>query len=215
MWRTWLLLISIVVLTFVSGSGEVPAAEDGWVTVTPEETDEILTNPGMGWQTFHRTRAQDKNLPDWIPSTVHYARWGWGTLEPEKGKIDHDFLDGVLKETRDAKQTLAFRVMCCSTYPRQPYLPKWLADVGGKVVTTRYGSGPELEVPVLDDPKTLAAHLDFIKRLGARYDGHPDIDHIDLGTVPTSTTNRRRCPRAGTSGPRSNASCGGLVIGLY
>jgi hypothetical protein len=25
--------------------------------------------------------AQDKNLPDWIPSTVHDARWGWGTLE--------------------------------------------------------------------------------------------------------------------------------------
>jgi hypothetical protein len=29
----------------------------------------------------------------------------------------------------------------------------------------------------------LDAHLDFIKRLGIRYDGHPDIDHIDLGTV--------------------------------
>jgi hypothetical protein len=29
----------------------------------------------------------------------------------------------------------------------------------------------------------LERHLDFIKRLGARYDGHPDIDHVDLGTV--------------------------------
>ena len=48
---------------------------------------------------------------------------------------------------------------------------------------TRYGDGPELEVPVLDDPHVLSAHLDFIKRLGDRYDGHPDIDHVDLGTV--------------------------------
>ena len=38
------------------------------VVVTPEETDEILANPGMGWETFHRTSKQDKSLPSWIPS---------------------------------------------------------------------------------------------------------------------------------------------------
>ena len=58
------------------------------VTVVPEETDELLANPGIGWQTFHRTRTRDRNLPDWLPSTVHYARWGWGTLEPKTGEID-------------------------------------------------------------------------------------------------------------------------------
>ena len=64
-----------------------------------------------------------------------------------------------------------------------PTIPSGCEDIGGRVVMTRYGDGPELEVPVLDDPKVLAAHLDFIKRLGARYDGHPDIDHVDLGSV--------------------------------
>jgi len=166
--------------------GPVPAqaaSPDGLVTVTPEETDEILANPGVGWETFHRTRTQDKNLPDWIPSTVHYARWGWGTLEPTQGKIDYDFLDGILKETREAGQMLAFRVMCCSTTPSRPYHPEWLRGEQGAVVMTRYGDGPQLEVPVLDEPVVLETHLDFIKRLGARYDGHPDIDHIDLGSV--------------------------------
>jgi len=155
----------------------------GLVTVVPEQTDDVLANPGMGWETFHRTRTEDKNLPPWIPSTVHYARWGWGTLEPEKGKIDYAFLDGVLRETREAGQTLAFRAMCCSTSPRRPYHPEWLRSVKGAVVTTRYGDGPELEVPVLDEPVVLEAHLDFIKRLGARYDGHPDVAHVDLGSV--------------------------------
>jgi hypothetical protein len=154
-----------------------------YVRVVPKETDEILRNPGMGWETFHRTASDDRNLPPWIPSTVHYARWGWGTLEPEQGKIDYEFLDGVLKETREAGQRLAFRAMCCSSSPRRPYHPDWLEDIGGQVVVTRYGDSPELEVPVLDDPEVLAAHLDFIKRLGARYDGHPDIDHVDLGSV--------------------------------
>ena len=44
-----------------------PGADDGWVIVTPKATDAILANPGMGWQTFHQTRKQDKNLPSWIP----------------------------------------------------------------------------------------------------------------------------------------------------
>ena len=178
--RLVLLAAMVCQLCWVS---QALAEDTEWVRVVPKETDEILANPGMGWETFHRTATNDKNLPSWVPSTVHYARWGWGTLEPEKGSIDYDFLDGVLKETHEAGQKLAFRAMCCSSYPRRPYHPDWLPDIGGKVVVTRYGDGPELEVPVLDDPPVLAAHLDFIKRLGTRYNGHPDIDHVDLGSV--------------------------------
>ncbi|MBN2474041.1 MAG: DUF4832 domain-containing protein [Pirellulales bacterium] len=183
MFRPWLPPALAIALLLVLQPRAVPGDDDAWVKVVPEQTDAILVNPGMGWETFHRTRTRDRNLPSWIPSTVHYARWGWGTLEPERGKIDCEFLDGVLKETREAGQTLAFRAMCCSTSPRGPYHPNWLKDIGGEVVTTRYGDGPELEVPVLDDPEVLGAHLDFIRRLGARYDGHPDIDHVDLGSV--------------------------------
>ena len=78
---------------------------------------------------------------------------------------------------------MAFRVMCCSTSPGRPYHPKWLSEVGGREVQTRYeGHGP-LWVPDLDDPAVLERHLDLIKRLGAAYDGHPDIEHVDLGSV--------------------------------
>lgn len=153
------------------------------VTVVPEETDELLSNPGMGWETFHRTRDKDKNLPAWIPSTVHYARWGWGTLEPQPGRIDYAFLDKILKETREAGQRLAFRFMCCSTTRGRPYHPAWLKEVGGKILVCDYGSQKGLLIPDLDDLVVLERHLDFIKRLGARYDGHADIDHVDLGSV--------------------------------
>ena len=110
--HTTMLMATVVPLCWLS---LVLAEDSTWVRVAPKETDEILANPGMGWETFHRTADNDKNLPAWIPSTIHYARWGWGTLEPEKGKIDYDFLDGVLKESRKSGQTLAFRVMCCSS----------------------------------------------------------------------------------------------------
>jgi len=35
----------------------------------------------------------------------------------------------------------------------------------------------------MDDAVVLSRHLDFIKRLGEHYDGHPGIDHVDLGSV--------------------------------
>ena len=108
------------------------ASADAPVRVVPEETDAILANPGMGWETFHRTAKQDKTLPAWIPSTLHYARWGWGEVEPQPGKIDYAFLDKVLRDTRDSGQKLAFRVMCCSTTRNRPYHPKWLKEVGGR-----------------------------------------------------------------------------------
>jgi hypothetical protein len=85
-------------------------AQEATITVAPELTNEILANPGMGWQTFHRTASQDKHLPDWIPSTIHYARWGWGELELEPGKLNVEFLDRVLAESRASGQGLAFRV---------------------------------------------------------------------------------------------------------
>ena len=159
------------------------ADETAWVRVVPEETDEILANPGMGWETFHRTANNDKNLPSWILSTVHYARWGWRELEPEKSKIAYDMLDGVLKETREAGQKLAFRVMSCSPDKGHPYHPDWLREIGGRILVADHNGVAPLPIPDMDDPIILDAHLDFIKRLGERYDGHPDLDHVDLGSI--------------------------------
>ncbi len=175
-------VVGLVWITARVASAQVREAGES-VTVLPEETDELLANPGIGWETFHRTPDKDKSLPDWIPSTVHYARWGWGVLEPRPGEIDYAFLDRTLRETQAAGQRLAFRVMCCSTSPGRPYQPEWLPQIGCKVLTVDYSGQEGLTIPDLDDPNTLARHLRLIHQLGARYDGHPDLDHVDLGTV--------------------------------
>ncbi len=100
---TW--MRAVLLLPFVFAAQGTGQEEKRIVKVTPEETDEILANPGMGWETFHRTSKADKSLPSWIPSTVQYARWGWRELEPEPGKIDYAFLDKMLKESRDNPNT--------------------------------------------------------------------------------------------------------------
>lgn len=173
----------IALAVIAIGLMTVVFAQDLQIVVTPETTDEILANPGMGWETFHQTSKQDKSLPPWIPSTVHYARWGWGVLEPEPGKIDYTFLDKLLGETHKAGQKLAFRVMCCSTSKGLPYHPAWIKDAGGKELIADYERRGPYPIPDMDDPVVLKLHLDFIKRLGKRYDGHPDLDHVDLGSI--------------------------------
>jgi hypothetical protein len=159
------------------------------VVVKPAETDELLANPDIGWETFHRTSKEDRNLPGWLPSTIQYARWGWGELEPQPGRLNTAMLDRVLKQSHDAGQKLAFRVMCCSTEVGHPYQPSWLATIGGRELTVPRTAIPDYEgretlrIPDMDDPAVLGRHLDFIARLGARYDGHADITHVDLGSI--------------------------------
>jgi hypothetical protein len=159
------------------------AAQPDNVVVTPEETNEILANPGMGWETFGVPAKLDKSLPDWIPSTVYYTRWGWASVEPQPGKLDTEMLDYALKQAHDSGQKLAFRVSCCSNRAGEPTHPAWLTEVGGRELQARYNRYPSVMIPDMDDAIVLERHLDFIKRLGKRYDGHSDLDHIDLGSI--------------------------------
>jgi hypothetical protein len=57
-----------------------------------------------------------------------------------------------------------------------------LKEVGGKELLAGYGDST-FPIPDMDDPITLQRHLDFIKRLGERYDGHSDIAHVDIGSI--------------------------------
>ncbi len=71
------LFLGLVMGMLCFGLSHPLSAQDDWTEVLPQETDEILANPGMGWETFHHTAANDETLPAWIPSTVQYIRWGW------------------------------------------------------------------------------------------------------------------------------------------
>lgn len=58
---------AILLISESAALGKDSAVRPEIVTVVPEETDELLANPGIGWETFHRTGDKDRNLPDWIP----------------------------------------------------------------------------------------------------------------------------------------------------
>jgi hypothetical protein len=150
------------------------------VRVEPRETDELLANPGMGWQTFHRFADQDPNLQG-LPSGSAYFRFYWREIEPQAGRIDFPKFDELLAQARRAGQKFAFRVMCTGSGQYQD-VPAWLKEQGCPGVEFNYG-GRKHWVPDFAAPRFQEAHFRLIRELGARYDGHPDLDLVDLGSV--------------------------------
>jgi hypothetical protein len=160
-----------------------PASAGAQVVVQPKEIDDLLANPGMGWQTFHQFAGEDKALAG-IPTAAAYIRFYWSSLEPAEGKIDFEKIDGLLARARKAGQRLSFRVMGAGTDREYLYVPQWLKDQGCKGFEYQYEkSGPKHWVPDYDDPLFQKAHFRLIEELGKRYDNHPDVDTLDIGSV--------------------------------
>jgi len=161
----------------------VATVEVSTVKVTPKEIDELFANPGMGWQTFHRFADEDRNL-EGLPSASAYFRFYWSEIEPAEGQIDFAKFDDLLVRARKAGQKLAFRIMCAGTSRDYMYVPQWLRDKGCKGFEYQRGErDPKHWVPDMDDPIFQRAHFRLIQEFGSRYDGHPDLDLLDIGSV--------------------------------
>ena len=150
------------------------------VAVEPVEIDDFLLNPGVG---FTSPNCTDSDLRIWNPRyplcATAYYRWYWDEIEPEDGEIAFDMIDSILAQVHQEGQTFAFRVMC---QDGSPHVPQWLIDKGlsGQYYNADGSGGFQ---PDYSDPLFIEYHGRLIRALAERYDGHPDIHHVDLGTV--------------------------------
>ena len=140
----------------------------------------MFANPDMGWQTFMRFADQDRNL-EGLPSSSAYFRFYWREVEPKAGEIDFARFDELLAHARRAGQKLAFRIMCTGSGEYMD-VPGWLKAQGCGGVEFKYGGGTHW-VPDFADAHFQEAHFRLIHELGARYDGHPALDLVDIGSV--------------------------------
>lgn len=147
-----------------------------------EDTTLFLQIPGVGWQTFDRTADNDLNLKELrFKSGCAYYRWYWKTVEPKEGEYAFDMVDKLLQDCRKNNQALAFRIMCEN--PTGEGLPKWLIDKGIKRTYTSCPQEGAHYVPDMSDPVFISYHEKLIRALGKRYDGHPDLAQVDIGSV--------------------------------
>jgi hypothetical protein len=175
------------------------AAAANKVIVRPAEIREVLVNPGVGIQTFQRYNGDALNSgvewseegpidllrppatkPDFPPSTVAYCRWHWSFIEPKRGEVHWEIIDRALAEARRHGQRLAIRLMPYD--PKHP-MPDWYRTSGARRANSDSSKDAQMWQPDFSDPLYFKLWGSLITEAGKRYDGHPDLDSVDISTV--------------------------------
>ena len=161
--------------------------EDGLTLVRFGEVDTLFPNPGQGWMSQQRRPTVSPRFP----CSVGYVRFNWADAEPEEGRYNWSLIDEVMAAWKARGAAVALRVMTCNAHSSGYYTsPKWLFDAGcqgfeylqgGDDPTSGGRRIPRIE-PDYSDPIYLARHRSFLEALGRRYDGHPQVEFLDIGS---------------------------------
>lgn len=168
-------------------------------TIIPKLIDDVLVNPGIGFMTFQRFNGdtlndgkewtegfpieyqdfdgnlENKNYP---MTSIAYFRIYWRFLEPKQGEYEWGMIEKALKTANERKQTLMLRIAPYGEGNERD-VPDWYREMVGE----------RKELPVEKwavDPEDFlyAKHFGgFIRALGERYDGHPDLESVDTSIV--------------------------------
>lgn len=176
---------------------------DHLTVIKPREINDVLMNPGMGFMTFQRfngdklnegsgwtegfpIKYQDFNgdltNPDHPATTIAYWRIYWKYLEPEMGKYRWDMLDKALQVAASRGQTLLLRIAPYGTGDERD-VPQWYRNMVGPGKKWKYASEVNGWMVDPEDPRYAQYFGGMIHELGVRYDGHPDLEGVDISIV--------------------------------
>ncbi len=195
-----LLAFLILSAAFSTLLAQIPDHE---VVIRPVEIDDVLTNPGMGFMTFQRFNGDDLNEgsgwtegfpidyqdfngdltnPDHPATTIAYWRIYWKYMEPEQGVYRWDMLDLALETARSRGQTLLLRIAPYGTGPDKD-VPGWYRKMVGPNTEFKYNNPVNKWAVDPEDERYDQYFGGFIRAMGERYDGHPDLEAVDLSIV--------------------------------
>jgi hypothetical protein len=168
-------------MTRTVGNSQVAAQKvSGMVITTPTVLTTLVGNPGMGMQTFYRTKATDGNNGI-LPLGSAYTRYYWSTVEPTQGDFSFTRLGDDYTAARAEGQEYCTRI---SPYDYTGAGPEWLRSMGASgYMITEGGNGTPVWIPNMDDPTVKAEFGKLVQALGARFDGLPGFGPIDIGSV--------------------------------
>ena len=198
------LVLSLLVLLAVSAPAAAQFATDiapgaGRVIVRPEESEEVLSNPGIGFMTFQRFNGDTLNAGGgWTegypieyqkfdgdltnenhPATsLAYWRVYWRYVHPKEDMIDWAQFDRALRTAAARGQTLYLRIAPYGEGPERD-VPEWYRKMVGEednLAIRKWRCDPE-------NPLYLKYFGGLIRQIGARYDGDPALEAVDVSIV--------------------------------
>lgn len=150
------------------------------VTVRPRAIDDVLFNPGIGVEMWHR--ATWGSVPKSYPEvTLTYYRWYWGEIEPGRGDIRWDLIDAAFEDAASQGDRLGLRIMTVGGRRQGSYqgktgsmaVPEWWAErVGGYWYDDVFW-------PDYNGEAFLEEAERIMKAFGERYADHPGLNHLD------------------------------------
>jgi hypothetical protein len=176
----------------------LPAFSQDTVIVRPKVIDDVLVNPGIGFMTFQRFNGDKLNegarWTEGYPivqqkfngnlenenhpmTSLAYFRVYWKFIEPAEDEYRWDLIDKTLETAVSRGQTLLLRIAPYGTGPDND-VPDWYRQMVGKEdgLPEKWRTNPE-------DPRYVEHFGDMVQDLGARYDGHPALESVDLSIV--------------------------------
>ena len=143
-------------------------------------------NEGSGWTEGFPIDYQefdgDLTNKDHPATTIAYWRIYWKFMEPEQGKYRWDMLDRALETARSRGQTLLLRIAPYGTGDERD-VPDWYREMVGPNKEWGYNNPVNKWVVDPEDPRYAQYFGGFIRAMGERYDGHPDLEAVDLSIV--------------------------------
>ncbi len=198
----WIFSLGLMLL-FVPFQRAISQIEEDVLVLRPQEIDEVLSNPGMGFMTFQRFNGDSLNegsgwtegFPidyqefngdlshlNYPSTTIAYWRVYWKFMEPEQGAYQWDMLDRALEVARSRGQTLLLRIAPYGTGDERD-VPQWYRSMVGPEKEWGYSNPVNKWMVNPEDPRYARHFGGFIRALGSRYDGHPDLEAVDLSIV--------------------------------
>lgn len=185
------------------------AADPAWGTLYDlrdyQDDRTVLKNPHKGWywhyidggydqpgyrqgyETVHRDetgRVTSVEITDDVrdfPGLNHiYLRFNWGDIEKVEGELDWSYIDAIMEAWAAKGCRFALRV-CTFQGNLHNATPTWVWDAGAKYVDFMV-DGNICPEPVYDDPIYLEKLGRFMKQYGEKFNGHPLVEYIDIGT---------------------------------
>jgi hypothetical protein len=148
------------------------------ITVLPQESNDILINPGKGWVLYYPYEDKPKEI--WDVISVCYTRLEWGWMEPTEGEFQWAYLDDAIKYCSSHGKKFAFGIMAASSSSESEYVtPEWVFMAGSKSTQYKGSKNNLIKSPVWNDPIYLNKMQNFISALALHFDGNPNIAFID------------------------------------
>lgn len=196
------------VLSFAFAAIAVPLAAQHLTVVKPQESFAVLANPGIGFTTFQRFNGDLLNpgtswtegMPinyqptaksmvrsDYPLSSIAYFRVYWRFLEPARDEYRWEIVDKALVTARQHHQTLMLRIAPYGT-DEVSDVPAWYRKETGQVLSkdrpkANWASTTAKWMVYPENPAYAKEFGGFVRKLGERYDGNPELEAVDISIV--------------------------------